>query len=859
MSDEHPDPSGGAAPERPERLPLRERIRRSIRKDEEGRSPLGRKLLLVGAGLAAVCLVVVAALWFNCGVRGCPDVALLKGYQPDEASVVLDRDGEEVTKLFRVKRTVVPVDSLPEHVPQAFVAIEDQRFYEHEGVDWRRMFGAGWETAKSVLGGGGGLEGGSTITMQMAGNLFPERLDRREQTVWRKIGELRVAGQIENHYSKEEILELYVNQIYFGSSAWGIEAAAQEYFGKSASDLTLEEAALLAGLPQAPSRLSPRNDIEASKERRNVVLSRMADQGMITPEEAAQAKDSDIQLARSTKDEDLEVAAYFVEHLRRQLEDELGQTLYTDGYVIHTTLDLDAQRILETELERQLRNVERGVYGAFPHPTYEAEDAAESGSDYLQGAAVIMDATSGDVLALVGGRDFEQSKYNRATQAARQPGSAFKPFVYATAIERGYPLTHPLEDTPLRLVMDEGRQVWEPKNYGGSYAGRISMREALVQSKNTATVRLAQAVGVQEVLQTARQAGVRGELPNFPSVVLGSGQVTLLNLTSAYTTFATLGEQVEPRFVTRVEDRDGRAVWTAPIERHRAMDPGVAFLVTDVLQDVVNRGTATAVRAVGYRGPVAGKTGTTNEGTDVWFIGYTPQVVGGVWIGFDEPKSITSGATGGGFAAPVWGRVMRQLGLSSEGWSPPPGVQQRMVDARGNVVGENCPTGDGTRQEWFLGGSASTGDCYRGYYAWGDSMLADSARWDDMGGELDLDSLRAADESWWRRMRERLAGDREPQDSVQRERDRERAERMDSLPRVPVDSVRQPRDTLLGRPVRPDTVRRDTARRAPPPPDTASAGASSPDTSGAAPPAAPAAGGADGASPSRPAASPPKR
>ncbi|HUH12555.1 MAG TPA: transglycosylase domain-containing protein, partial [Longimicrobiales bacterium] len=413
MSDEH-QPS---ADHRPERPPLRERLRGAFRRDEEGKRGLGQKLLMVGAGLAAVMGVVTAVLWFNCGIKGCPDVALLKGYQPDEASVIVDSEGEEVTKLFHVKRVVVDLDSLPEHVGQAFVAIEDQRFWEHGGVDWRRMFGAGWATGRSLVGAGGNLEGGSTITMQMAGNLFPERLDRRERTVWRKIGELRVAGKIEDEYTKEEILELYINQIYFGSSAWGVQAAAQEYFGKSASEVTLEEAALLAGLPKAPSRLSPRNDLDAARERRNLVLTRMEEQGLISPPEAAEARESDIRLARTSSDEEGSVAAYFVESVRRQLEEALGQAIYTGGYVIHTALNLPAQRVLETELERQLRNVEGGVYGAFRHPTYDAAGEQGSGSDYLQGAAVIMDATTGDVLALVGGRDFQQSSYNRATQA----------------------------------------------------------------------------------------------------------------------------------------------------------------------------------------------------------------------------------------------------------------------------------------------------------------------------------------------------------------------------------------------------------------------------------------------------------
>jgi penicillin-binding protein 1A len=691
-------------------------------------------------------LLVFTVLWSRCGIRGCPDVDELKGYMPEEASVLLDREGEEVGKLMQVNRTIIPLDSLPEYVPQAFVSAEDRRFWDHNGVDWRRVPGAAFANVQS----GGIAQGFSTITMQLARNLFPDKLPAAEQTMWRKLGEMRVARDIEKEYSKEEILEMYMNQVYFGSGAWGIEAASQEYFGKSATDLSVAEAALLAAILPAPSRLNPRNDMDAARERQSLVLRAMAEEDHLSDEEADAAIEADVELARGSDQIDA-LAPYFVEAVRRELEDVFGRELYTEGFRIYTTLDIDVQRSAEQELERQLRNVESGAYGAFRHERYSADaEPSEGASPYLQGAVVVMDATDGGVLALVGGRDFDESKYNRAIQAKRQPGSAFKPFVYATAIERGYPPTTMLEDRPIRMTLSGGR-VWSPANYGDSYAGQLTMREALVQSKNVATVQLSQQIGVSSVLRTAREMGIQSELPNVPAVVLGAGEVTLLEMVAAYSAFATLGDRAAPHFVERIEDRDGNVIWTRETRRQRVIDPAVAFIVTDMMRDVVDRGTATGVRAAGYRGVAAGKTGTTNDNSDAWFIGFTPQAVGGIWIGFDEPTPIVRGATGGAIAAPVWARVMRNLRGGVE-WSPPPGVERRQVDAYGNIVASNCPIIGEVHEEWFLEGSAPLGRCQLPPQdmAW-DSSYGGYARYDSLGGA-------AADASWLQRLRQRLFG-----------------------------------------------------------------------------------------------------
>jgi penicillin-binding protein 1A len=703
------------------------------------------------AGVVVVLMVVAfAVLWLRCGLNGCPDVDELRGYMPDEASVVVDRNGDEVAKLFVTRRVVVPVDSMPQHVLDAFVAIEDRRFWSHGGVDWRRVVGAFAENVRA----GGIEEGSSTITMQLARNVFPEQLPASERTLWRKLGEARVAREIESRYSKREIMELYLNQIYFGSGAYGIESAAEEYFGKSAAQLNLAESAMLAALPRAPSRLNPRANEEAALEGRALVLERMAEQGLITEAERAAAAEEELVL-REGRVEDEGRAPYFVEAVRRVLEDQLGRALYTEGYTIHTTLDLSVQAAVEEELGRQLRSIEAGAYGAYPHRSYASahddDDVDRSGgTTYLQGAAVVMDAHTGDILGLTGGRDFEDSQYNRATQAMRQPGSAFKPVVYAAAVSAGYSPAHRLVDEPLRYTLGGGR-VWEPGNYDGTYSGVVSLRDALVNSKNVATVRLAEEVGMSRVRGMAEQLGM-GRLPSHPSVVLGTAEVTPLQLTAAYSTFATLGQRAEPRFVTRVVDRYGGTVWSQQPAVRRVLDPAVAFITTSLMQDVVNRGTGTAVRAAGFRGAAAGKTGTTQDAADVWFVGVTPELVATIWMGLDRRQRIQRGATGGRLAAPAWGRMMARVGSGGGTWSRPPGVEEYLVDEMGQVVSADCVVEGATRTELFLRGMAPMPSCYPDRYGYSDTLdwaydyeMRDSILGDTASG-------------WWQRLRQRVFG-----------------------------------------------------------------------------------------------------
>jgi 1A family penicillin-binding protein len=658
-----------------------------------------RRLAIVGGVLLVLGLGGFGWLWFGpCGLGGCAPVADLEQYQA-EGSQLFDRRGEPMGTLATVNRRVVPLDSLPEYLPQAVLAVEDRRFYDHGGVDWKRFMGALVRNVRA----GGVEEGGSTITMQLARNLFPDRLNYRDRSIRRKVMEVRVARQIERAFGKRKILELYLNHIYLGQGAYGVEAASRAYFGKPASQLTLAEAALIGGLPQSPSRLNPRDNRQAARRRRDLVLREMAKAGFITPQQAQEAIASEVELAR--RETRGERGSYFRERVRRELEERVGPELYTAGLRVYTTLDPAAQRAAEEEVGRQADRIEDGAFGAFRHPTYpEAKGETEDGqTTYLQGAAVVMEARTGAVRALVGGRDYDDSNFDRVFQGLRQPGSAFKPFVYLAALERSIPPTRKIEDAPVQIRLARN-QTWEPRNYTGRYDGPITVREALTRSKNTVTVKLAQELGMSTVIQTARQMGITSDIPNVPATALGAAEVRPIELVRAYAALASGGYLPQPHVIERIEDRDGNIVYQAEEDRDRVVDPATAFVLTTMLRDVVDRGTGTPVRAAGFRGPAAGKTGTTNGATDIWFVGYTPELVGAVWFGMDRPQTIVREASGGTIAAPVWGRMMSRIaGGGGADFPMPRGVVTEVVDrATGYVVDPACPPQGETYTEYFV-------------------------------------------------------------------------------------------------------------------------------------------------------------
>ena len=726
------------------------------------RWPLGPHQTLV-AGLIA--LTAGLMLYMNCGVGGCPDVRQLAAYQPGGAPVLLDREGEKFADLAPFERDVVALDSLPYYVPAAFVAVEDRRFWDHGGVDWVRVFGAALANVRAI----GVAQGSSTIPMQLARNVFPKDLPGTQRTMKRKLQEARVARNIEKRFEKHEILEMYLNHIYFGGGAYGIEAAAQLYFDKHATELTLAETATLAALPKAPAHYDPRRRPERSLERRNLVLGIMEEQEVIDAETAAEARAEELAVNTSSERDraGIPLGAYYIDIVRGLLEDRFGEELYSSRLRIHTTLDQRAQRSAEKELEAQLKRLDGQV---------------RKGEGDLQGAVVIMEAQTGDVLALVGGRNPATSRYNRALRGRRQVGSAFKPFVYAAALQDGIPTSQLVLDAPLRMELSRN-DVWEPENYDGYYEGNVSLRHALVRSRNVPTVRLASAVGIDDVAQMARQAGVTATMDETPSLALGTVAMSPLQLASAYTTFATLGSTAEPRYIVSVEDEDGKVLWeTGPATKSSGLRPGVAYIITDILRDAVDYGTGTGVRSAGFRGAVAGKTGTTNNATDAWFVGYTPEVVGTVWIGYDKPSSLGSAATGGGFAAPVFGRIMRQVytDRAVPEWDQPADVLEYRVDPyTGLVLEDGCnPNGTYATSELFLREYVPASDCpYRDW--WGDF-------WNRVGGIFGEDDDRGrGNDGMDRRNADRERDIRRRDEEQARERDRameefmrQRAERL---------------------------------------------------------------------------------
>lgn len=766
-------------------------------------------VLVVPLGLG---LLLFLWMWYApCALGGCAPVADLSQFQA-EGSELLDVNGEAFATLATVNRRVIPLDSMPDHLTQAFLAVEDRQFYRHDGVDARRMLGA----VASNLQRGGVAEGGSTLTMQLARNLFPEQLPFAEQTLRRKIMEIRVARQIERTFPKDKIFELYLNHIYLGSGAYGVEAAAQTYFGRSAPDLDLPQAALIAGLPQAPSNINPRRDIDRSRERRNLVLRRMESAGVITAAERDEASEASIELAEEAGvGEEGVRAGYFRERVRRALEDEIGSQFYTAGLRIHTTLDLSAQQAAEEELENQISAIEAGRFGAYRHPVFSrgvVDEDEDRTTDYLQGVAVVLEAETGAVRALVGGRDFDDSKFDRAVQALRQPGSAFKPFVYLAALQRRTPPIHRIEDERIQLTLSGGR-TWSPRNFGGSYDGPMTIREALTRSKNTVTVQLAQDVGMGSVVRVARELGITNEISETPATALGSAEVRPIDLIASYAAFANGGQRVEPHFIDRVEDRNGRVLWQSSHSSQRAIDAGEAFVLTSMLRDVVDRGTGTAVRGAGFNAPAAGKTGTTNDATDVWFIGYTPDLVGGVWMGLDRPATIVSGATGGTLAAPVWGRIMNRIyqnrATPSE-WTPPSSVSSAEADrVTGQLVSDLCPSTGQSYTEYFVGSPPSPGPCPDD--PWGDRRFAEDGIWGDEEFGFDDDGVewpeleeRRRGEDWWEEM-DTFPEDTLPEEEVEPLPDPDTLPEPDPLPEpepLPEDTMPDPEPPdVLGEPV----------------------------------------------------------
>lgn len=605
------------------------------------------------------------------------------------------RDGSLIGEIGRQLRTSVPLASLPRYVGQAFVAIEDRRFYQHNGVDVIGVFGA---LKDRFIGRR--MRGASTITQQLVGNLHPDIIDRRDMSLDRKLREQDAAREMERHYSKARILETYLNLIPFGHGWFGIDAAARHYFGKPAGRLTLAEAATLAALPRSAPYYDPIRHPERARRRRNLVLYEMAAQGMIS---AAAAADAQRQPVITVPAALVSPAPYFVDAVRATA---LGAGIPVDagGYRLYTTLDPALERDAVSALAAGTEAIEqRPGYG---HPTLAAHP--RGAADYLQGLLVALDPTTGAVRALVGGRSYQDSPYDRALFAVRQPGSAFKPIVYAAAIADSIPADATVYDTALAIPLADGA-IYRPENADGQFLGPMTVRDGLARSRNTIAVQLALAVGMDSVVSLARRFGITTPIAPYPSSAIGASGVRPIEMIAAYSAFTTLGRVPEPQMLTRIEDRTGHPVWTSegPVVT-TALDSNVAFIVQDMMRDVVERGTAAGVRRILPAAiPAAGKTGTTNDNTDVWFIGATPDLVAGVWLGFDTPQPIATGAAGGSMAAPIWAHFMAAAydGQPVGSWSPPPGLVAVDLDRLTGAVADSTTPAERRFTEYFLPGT----------------------------------------------------------------------------------------------------------------------------------------------------------
>lgn len=645
------------------------------------------KFSLLGSAIVGVVLLNV---WLvTCGFYGCPSRSEVRAYRPSEGGSVLDQNGDLIGHLAIVRRINVPLDKIPKHVRQAFVAVEDRRFMRHGGIDW---VGVGRSIVRNV-GSMGVREGFSTITMQVARNSFlSQRYHGR--SLRRKLIELRLARIIESELKKETILEHYLNVIYLGNGVYGVEAASRDLFGKSVTQVSLAEAALLAALPKAPSLYTPREHAERALKRRNLVLSLMKEQGYIDAANAQKATATPMRIAKTEWRPSQYDQYGSIDAVRALVDSIMPDALKEGDLVIHTTIDARAQQAADKAVARHVVAIQNEGWG---------------NRQKLQGALVAIDPLSGDIRALVGGRRARRGGFIRAVNARRQPGSAFKPFVYAAAIAAGISPGSIVDDEPVEIMV--GNDPWIPANYDDNYQGRTTLRRALMFSANAATVRISRAITEQAVIAAARRNGITSDLQPHPSIALGAMEVTPLELVTAYAPFANGGVRVRPRLVTRIEAPDGTVLWSQEVLRAPAMDPRDAYEMTSMLRGVVDYGTGRAIRDYGITGPVAGKTGTTNNGTDVWFIGYTPTLVAGIWFGYDTPQQIASNAAGGRFAAPAWADFYKAGWVERPGarWDPPDGMVSAIIDPEsGELATEYCPR---RVREWFKPGTEPRTQC----------------------------------------------------------------------------------------------------------------------------------------------------
>ncbi len=590
----------------------------------------------------------------------------------------------------REDRVPVPLSDVPEQLVNAVLTIEDRRFFDHQGLDFRRMVGAAIANVRARRV----KEGASTVTQQLVKNAF---LSPRRTPI-RKLREMAMAILLEQRHSKEEILEAYLNEVYLGQDGalgiHGVGRAAQFYFAKDVTQLNLAESALLAGMMRGPSLYSPIRHEDRAKKRRDLVLTLMHEQEMISDREYSRAKKARLGLRKKPRRK--RTGAYFVDHAVRRLANDHGKSALQNGLVVFTTLDARLQRLAERAVSDELKRLERN------YPRLKRQDTP------LQAALVALDPHTGEILAMVGGRDYGTTQYNRAIHARRQPGSAFKPIVALAALSESdeYTLATLLPDEPLTVETPAG--LWQPANYDGQFRGNVTMREAIERSLNVPFARLGMDIGPERVVKTARRLGIEGPLNAFPSIALGSSEVTPLELTRAFGVLAADGTRAETRTMLGALDANGEMLWHDQREGKRVYDAAETYLVTSALLGAVERGTGRSLRQYGFRGEVAAKSGTTNGFRDAWFVGYTPNIAVGVWVGFDNGRSV--GLSGSRAALPIFARfLVGAVGSDRSGdFSPPFGIEVVEVDPEtGLRAGPGCRG----EPEVFIRGTAPEESC----------------------------------------------------------------------------------------------------------------------------------------------------
>jgi penicillin-binding protein 1A len=596
-------------------------------------------ITMIGSSIVAGGLVGLAISF-----RNLPDVRVLRNYVPSETTYIYDINGKVLASLHgEANREVVPLDKIDPDLKRAVLAIEDSYFYQHKGVNPSaivRAFVANWTEGRTV-------EGGSTVTMQLVKNLFLTP----KAAVSRKIAEGVLALRLEKIFNKDEVLEMYLNQVYWGHNTYGVETAAESYFGKSSTNLTLAEAAMLAGLIQAPESLSPFIDYQAAKRRQFEVLGRMRELGWITPQEEAAARKQPLKLGTITSFRTSQIP-YVTEATIQELNKHFGKDeVIKGGMRVQTTVDIQMQRLAEDVVKQGHASLQyRGLY-----------------ADQI--ALVAVDPRTHFVKAMVGGVDYRKSQYNRAIQALRQPGSAFKPFVYYAAFASGkYSPESTVYDSPVSYP--DGYEYYSPQNYDGSFSGPISIRHALEVSRNVPAVRIGQDVGLNKVIEICRAIGIESPINPVVSLPLGAVDLTPLEMAGAYATFASNGWYSETTLIVQVTNNSGKVLLDNTPKPQLVLDPWAVASLNSVLQGVIDRGTATSAR---LNRPAAGKTGTTSSERDIWFVGYVPQLSVAVWVGNDDYRPLGYGATGGTFVAPIWRDFMEKAlrGTPVENFKPP--------------------------------------------------------------------------------------------------------------------------------------------------------------------------------------------